>query len=34
MGGATRGRKGVRGGRPDGLAAQREKTVGEQRGGG
>ncbi len=29
-GGATHGRKGVRGGRPDGLAAQRENTVGEQ----
>jgi hypothetical protein len=32
-GGASRGRKGVRGDSPDGLAAQRENTVGEQRGG-
>ncbi len=32
-GGATRRRKGVKGGRSDGLAAQRENTVGEQRGG-
>ncbi len=32
-GGATHGRKGVRGGRPDRLSAQRENTVVEQRGG-
>ena len=31
--GTTHGREGVRGGRPNGLAAQRENTVGEQRGG-
>jgi hypothetical protein len=31
VGRATHGRKGVRGGRRDGLAAQRENTVGKQR---